>query len=247
MEIGGEHRLGAGDPRELDQQEADGPTAQHGDHVRDARRRQIHRVQRHAERLEQRPRRVAHGGRQRVEEMRGVDQPLAQGAGNARRAHEADARADMGMAVDAELAFAAGDGGIDGHAVARAHPDHPRPHRLHHAGELVAHHEAALERVRRLAAIVVEVGAADATAVTRTRASPGPGARASGTEVTSSARGPIEGKGLHRSPAAGGQRRRPERSRGSPAIASSAATRSPRAARAPASASRPSLKWADSR
>ncbi len=212
VEIGGEHRLGAGETRELDEQEADGPAAQHGDHVRDARRRQIHRVQRHAERLEQRACRVAHARGQRMEERRGMDQPLAQRAGNARRAHETDARADMGMAVDAELALPAGDGGIDGHTIARAHAGHPRAHRLHHAGELVAHHEAALERVRPagLAPIVVEVGAADAHRGDAHEGFTRPGlARVGRGDHLEHAR-PHEGEGLHaltrgRRPAAEGR------------------------------------------
>ncbi len=212
MEVGGEDGLGAGEARELDEQEADGPASQHRHDRGNARRRQVHRVQCHAERLEQRPPRVAHAGGQGGEEMRGMDQPLAQCAGNAGRAHETDARADMGMAIDTELALAAGNGGIDGHAFARSHPDHPRAHRLHDAGELVAHHEAALERVRPagLAPIVVEVGAADAHRGDAHEGLAGTGlARIGHGDHLERAR-PHEGEGLHaltrgRRPAAAGR------------------------------------------
>jgi hypothetical protein len=141
-----------------------------------------------------------------------MDQALAQRAGDARRAHEADARADMRMPSDAELALAAGDGGIGGHAVARAHPDHPRAHRFHHPGELVAHHEAALERVRPagLPAKIVEVGAADAHRGDPHERLTGTGLALVGDGGHLQRAGPHEPKGLHpltrvRRPAAAGR------------------------------------------
>jgi hypothetical protein len=144
--------------RDLDQQQPDRAAADHRDVGAEVHVAEVEGVDRHAQRLEHRPGRAVHRGRQQVQRLGRPAEVLAQAAVAVAVAGEDDVRAQVLVALEAARAVAAVQRGVDRDAapVERA--------ALDHAGELVADHERAGEpRVADPALLVpVQVGAAEA-------------------------------------------------------------------------------------
>ncbi len=121
-------RLHPGGPQGLDEQQPERPAAEHTCGRPGSRLREVEGVQRHAERLEQRPLRVREAPREGVGEPFGPDEARAQGAVCRAVPGEPKVGAEVRIPAQADAATAARHGGVERHALARAGAGLDRPH-----------------------------------------------------------------------------------------------------------------------
>ena len=156
--VDGEGDGGAGRRADLREQQPDRPAADDRHAGGDVDVAEVDRVDGDAERLEQRARDAVERVRQRVQPVGRPAQVLAERSVPAPVPREPDLRAEVRMALAAQVAALARDRRVDGHAPAGQRP------LLHDARELVPDHERRGQpRVADRALLEpVQVGAADA-------------------------------------------------------------------------------------